>query len=235
MKKTMTKPNLTERTVKTILNMIVENKMQSGESFFTEAELEKKIHVSRQIIREAVSRLKALGFLKSRQSIGLVIDKPDPIGLFEGALDHYMMDTNDIHELGEFRYALEVGTVELAVRRASSGQLDNIKIFAQECNRLMQGGDYIEAAKADLDFHIEILKAANNQFLTRMSRVLMTFFSKRAQENSPYVLFKHPNDLTKQEHQAIVSAFEQRNMEKARFFLSEHLFFLLKEGKQAEN
>jgi len=74
--------NLTEQTVKNILEMIEKSSLREGDFFATESELEEKFQISRPVLREALSRIRALGFLESRKRKGLIVSKPDPINLF---------------------------------------------------------------------------------------------------------------------------------------------------------
>ena len=66
--------------------LIKSSDLQLGDAFATVAELQGWSIVSRHIVRDAVGRLKALGILDSRQSLGLIVAKADPAGLFEKAI-----------------------------------------------------------------------------------------------------------------------------------------------------
>ncbi len=108
--------NLAAQAVQRILDMIAESGLQPGQPFATEAELERKLGVS-------------------RRNVGLVVSKPDPVELFESAFGHYLFDSTDMVELGEFRYALGVGLIELVVQRATPEQRDTLRRRADEHDR----------------------------------------------------------------------------------------------------
>jgi len=82
--------------------------------------------VSRTIAREAVSQLRALGILKSRQRKGLLIGQPDPVSLMARWVPFYSHGTDgkQLLRLAQLRYTLELGAVDLAVTNATSEQLD---------------------------------------------------------------------------------------------------------------
>lgn len=52
----------------------------------TEAQLAAEYGASRTVIREAVSRLQALGILEGRKRKGLIVRHPDPLQLFSNSL-----------------------------------------------------------------------------------------------------------------------------------------------------
>ncbi|MFH1614551.1 MAG: FCD domain-containing protein [Planctomycetota bacterium] len=219
----MENTNLTEQTVKQIQQMIVSSSLAVGEVFATEADLEKKFNVSRQIVREAVSRLRALGLLESRQGLGLIIGKPDPIGLFEQALDGELLTLVDLKQLAELRYALEFGAIELAGRRATDAQLEKLRQLAEEFAETFAGKSNKKSAdEIEFDFHRTILEATGNKMLMRMHNVISAYFVRSAKEINGWDVNKTGEDSA-WEHRAIAKALSERNVERARVILSDHL------------
>ena len=127
-----TRPNIpsrTEQVVEQLHELVRSSDLQPGDAFATEAELQERFNVSRHVVREAVSRLRALGILDSRQSLGLIVGRADPAGLFEKAIQSWSPGSADLKELGILRYTLEIGAVEPAVkagdRRAARDDLSD--------------------------------------------------------------------------------------------------------------
>ncbi len=215
--------NLTEQTVGRILEMIGERSLKEGEYFATESELEEKFRVSRPVLREAVSRIRALGFLESVKRKGLIVSKPDPIRLFELAFQYGVMNAIDIRELAELRYTIEIGAIEFAARRATETQLSALADLAEEfaatahSDNPARGQDLIE-----LDFHRTLLEASHNTMLIRMHNVLTVFFS-RASNELPEWGTHQVKDKGLWEHLAIAEALARRNADQARAILSGHL------------
>jgi len=106
-------PSRTEQVVEQLEELIRSSDLEVGDAFATEAELQERFNVSRHVIRDAVGRLRALGILDSRQSLGLIVARADPAGLFEKAINSWGPGSADLKELGLLRYALEIGVVEL--------------------------------------------------------------------------------------------------------------------------
>jgi GntR family transcriptional regulator, transcriptional repressor for pyruvate dehydrogenase complex len=225
--------NLTDQTVTALVNIIASSGLAPGAPLAVEAELEKKLNVSRSILREAVSRLRGLGILDSRQGVGLIVAKPDPVALFAQAVRSYALDAMDLAELGELRYALEIGAMDLAVSRATPEQVTRLAALAEDFaeryagKRLERTIDDIE-----LEFHGTILEAAQNATLGRLHYVLAAFFQRRVRESVGYSA-DDTTDRTVWEHRAIAEAFGARNVERARALLGGHLADLISKGRNA--
>ena len=219
--------NLTQRVVGSLQEMIASSGLKPGDQFAVEGDLEKKLNVSRVVLREAVSRLRALGILESRQGVGLIIGKPDPVALFEQAVCGYVMDAVDFARLSELRYTIEVGAVELAVRRATDAELDELDRLAEEFAEVFAKTTAGQSTTRtiddiEIDFHGAILKATHNETLMQMHHVLSAYFIKIAQEIEGYRV----NETCERdiwEHRAISDAFAARSTERARAVLSAHL------------
>ncbi|MCK4624499.1 MAG: FadR family transcriptional regulator, partial [Phycisphaerae bacterium] len=182
-----TNQTLTEQTVELLRNRITSSGLSPGEPFATEAELAGEFKVSRPVLREAISRLRAVGLLESRQCVGLIVARPDPVALFEQAVQDWALDSIDLQQLGELRYALEIGAVELAVRRANVGQLSRLAELAEEfAKTLTEKSPARSTDRVELDFHQTILQATGNIMLMRMHRVITAFFARSAEENEAW-------------------------------------------------
>jgi GntR family transcriptional regulator, transcriptional repressor for pyruvate dehydrogenase complex len=219
--------SLTEQTVASLKEMIISCGARPGDRFANEAALEKQLGVSRVVIREAVSRLRALGILESRQRVGLIVGKPDPFGLLGQTLLRHTLDSADLAALAELRFLLEVGAVPLAVQRATAAQVDRLVELADEMAASQAGlPDSRPVDDIELDFHRIIFEATQNPILVRMVDVLATFFFRSATEVDGYDAAKTA-DRSVWEHQMLAQAFRQRNVDYARVILSTHLADLL--------
>lgn len=224
--------SLTEQTVAALTEMIASSRLPPGSPFAVEAELEKKLNVSRPILREAVSRLRALGILDSRQGVGLLVAKPDPVAVFEQAIKCDALDAMELTELGELRYALEIGAVELAVIRATPEQVTCLVGLAGEMAAYSARKTPSRTLDdIELDFHGTILEATHNATLRRLHHILAAFFLRMHKEAADYS-GDQIDDRTVWEHRAIAEAFAERNVERARALLGGHLAQLISNAQE---
>jgi GntR family transcriptional regulator, transcriptional repressor for pyruvate dehydrogenase complex len=215
--------SLTEQTVVSLQEMLSESGARPGDRLGNEADLEQKLGVSRVVVREAISRLRGLGVLDSRQGVGLIVGKPDPFGLLEQTLTHRSLDSADLTALAELRYALEVGAVEIAVKRATLAQVERLAALAkefEECHAGSRGARPVD--EVDLEFHGTMLEATHSTMLQRMCPVLAVVFSRIEREVAEYPVTTTTDEAV-WEHHLIARAFRDRNADCARAVLSTHL------------
>lgn len=177
--------------------------------------------VSRTIAREAVSQLRGLGILESRQGRGLLIGSPDPTQLMSRWLPFYGRGRGEgkLNELAQLRYTLELGAVDLAISNCSSEQSERLAETAKEFEEIASvSGHGPQADVADLLFHGLILSMTGNPLIAGMHGVLSEYFRVSEQTEQP----SNPNKAIR-EHQMIADAFKQRDRELVRTVLRSHL------------
>lgn len=212
---------LTTRIARKIYEDIAASGLQEGEVFMTGDQVVEHYGVSRTVAREAISQLRALGVVKSRQKKGLLVSRPDPIHLSEQWVPFYCRGTNrdDFIALAELRYALEVGAVDLAVAGASDVDVDNLEKHAHAFEEVASREGHSEAAdRLDLAYHSLILRMTGNPLIEGMHRVISEYFNVSGQFDPP-----HEASKAIREHFMIVDAFTRRDAEMARALLRSHL------------
>ncbi|MCP4645638.1 MAG: FadR family transcriptional regulator [bacterium] len=202
---------------------IVNSGLQEDEFFMTGDQVEAHYGVSRSIAREALSQLRALGVLKSRQRKGLLVGRPDPVALMAQWVPLYCQGTKreDLIRLAQLRYALELGAVDLSVSTASPDQIDELGDRAERFKAIAEKhGHNEDADTADLAYHRLILEMTGNPLIAGMHRVLSDYFVA-----STHVEPHESEDPHRaiREHHMIVEAFVRRDTELVRSLLRAHL------------
>ena len=235
-----TKPNIPSRTdqvVEQLQALIRSSDLQPGDAFATEAELQERFNVSRHVIRDAVGRLRALGILESRQSLGLIVARADPAGLFEKAINSWGPGSADLRELGILRYTLEIGAVQPAVKWATDEQLVTISRIAEElAEKQLADAPLEEVVDTELRFHGSILAQVHSPLLMQMHQVLVAFFAKETKDAKEDRNFPSEEEsrISAMEHREIAEAFARRDVERARAVLSEHLALLISDENRRD-
>lgn len=193
-------------------NRIQDSELEDGMLFMTEAEVAAEYQVSRTVAREAVGQLKALGILEGRKRKGLVIRRPDPLKLFAETLPSLLGSTTDWRELGMLRYALEVGSIELAVQNATEDQLAALARAADRMVADYRAGEIESAVEADGEFHGLILKMTGSRLIAGMRQVLVDYFQRvHVVDSTPIVV-----ERITWEHRELYNALRDRDIERAR-------------------
>ncbi|WP_010584290.1 FadR/GntR family transcriptional regulator [Schlesneria paludicola] len=206
--------NRSQQLADRIRQQIEQDKLPDGELFMTEAEVAEKFEVSRTVAREAVGRLRAIGLLEGRQRKGLIVRHPDPVRLFSASLPSLARSEENMVELARFRYVLEVGAIELAVKNATDEQVDRLLVIAGEIkNTVNDRSGMKKQTKLDIAFHSLLLEMTGSPFIAGMQRVLIDFFRSIA-VNSP------PDAANAErigwEHTELAAAIRDGDVERAR-------------------
>lgn len=136
-------------------------RLAQGARLPTEAVLATQFAVSRTVVREAVSRLKSLGLVDSRQGSGVYVRAASAGPLrFEGA---HLASREAVVQLAELRRPLESEAAALAAERRTRQDMARIRDAIAALDRAVAAGG--SGAEQDLAFHLAIAEAAHNPFL----------------------------------------------------------------------
>jgi DNA-binding FadR family transcriptional regulator len=204
---------------------LLQQRLREGETFMTEADVAERFQVSRSIAREAVSRLRGLGILTSRQGKGLLVGRPNPVSLWERSIPFVGRSDEDLVALSQLRYVLEVGSADLCAANATEQQVERLEKLAEEFSRLRTKarGDEQEN-EIELAFHSLLLEMTGNQTIAGMHRVLSDYFQRASVVDAPS---SEADSHAVWQHRAIAQAIRQRDAEQVRSLLRQHLRTLL--------
>ncbi len=127
----------------------------------TEAALVDQFSVSRTVVREAVSRLKSLGLVDSRQGSGVYVKEMGFSPLNFSARS--TVSRQAVIQMVEVRRALEAEVAGLAAQRRTQTDIKRIRKSIDLLDKAVQaGGDGVDE---DVQYHRAIAEAARNPFL----------------------------------------------------------------------
>lgn len=223
---------LSDQVAEAIGREIHASRLTEGDKLPTEAVLATQFGVSRTVVREAVSRLKSLGLVESRQGSGVFVK---PAGFSPLNFDaRSAVSKQAVIQMVEVRRALEAEVAALAaIRRTDT----DVKLIKRAIDALAQavkaGGDGVAE---DVALHRAIADAAQNQFLINTLDYLRQFLHgatrvTRANE-ARRADFAHQVQL---EHQAIIEAITQGDAAKARKAAARHMDNAIKRIEQADS
>ncbi|QGQ22473.1 FadR family transcriptional regulator [Gimesia benthica] len=199
-----------------------------GDFFLTEAELAEEYNVSRRIAREAVNRLCALGLLEGRKRKGLIVRHPDPVEVWANCLPSLARSPEKLADLAHFRYALEVGAIELAIINASEEQITQLAALAEEFQQTAgTPEDRPRRIEVERQFHGLILEMSGSPIIADMQKLLATLFENSYPARETPVLAEETNQRIIWQHFELVDAIKDRDVERARSVLRSHLKYLL--------
>jgi len=197
--------HLSEQVAEALSAEIRAGRPAAGEKLPTEAALVEQFAVSRTVVREAVSRLKSLGVVESRQGSGVFVR--------QAAFAPLNFDTRSaasmqaVIQMVEVRRALEAEVAALAAQRRSVAELRQIRLAMAALEQAVKAGG--DGAEEDVNYHRAIAGAAHNPFLISTLDYLRQFLRgvtrvTRANEARRSDFARQVSD----EHEAITRAIE---------------------------
>jgi GntR family transcriptional regulator, transcriptional repressor for pyruvate dehydrogenase complex len=213
-------PHLPARVSRMISQEILEGRLKPGDRLPTEQALAEALGVSRNVVREAIARLRSEGVVESRQGVGAFVVDATPRGVLR--LDSAeLRDPGNFAWLLELRALLEIDAAGLAALRHDPDHLARIEAALE----LMRGAArWSEASvRADLDFHRAIAVATGNGYLV----VFLSFLSEQMRESIELARARDDLDRvveqTIAEHEAILRAIRARDAAGAREAARRHI------------
>jgi GntR family transcriptional regulator, transcriptional repressor for pyruvate dehydrogenase complex len=223
--------SLSDQVAHAIETEIRASRMAAGDKLPTEAMLVAQFGVSRTVVREAVSRLKSLGLVESRQGSGAFVKEAGFSPLQFDATS--VVSKRAVIQMVEVRRALEAEVAALAAQRRSANDIKCIQRASKMLDSAVKkGGDGVDE---DVALHRAIADAAQNQFLISTLDYLRQFLHgatrvTRANE-------ARRADFASQvqtEHQAIINAIVGGDAVKARKAAARHMDNAIQRIEQAD-
>lgn len=213
-------PNLPALVASSISREIAEGRLRPGDRLPTEHTLATTFGVSRNVVREAIAKLRSEGRVWSQQGSGaFVADTTNPTVL---SIDRDALQKGAAFaSLFELRRILEVHAGALAARRRSKDDL----IRMQEALANMTASPYgsVQWLKKDLEFHIAIARATGNAYIVQF----IGFVSEKVRDSILVAGGSHGSDemarATLIEHERILVAVKAGDPAAAQEAMRVHL------------
>ena len=219
-KPTVTGARLSDQVADALANQIRSGRLVAGNKLPTEALLVAQFAVSRTVVREALSRLKSLGLVESRQGSGVYVNEAGFSPLNFDAKSSRSKQA--VVQMVEVRRALEGEVAALAAQRRTQADIARIrKSIALLDKAVHNGGDGVDE---DVQYHRAIAHAARNPFLISTLEYLGQFLRGATQVTRANEARRA--DFARQvliEHALIVKAIEAGDAKAARKAATAHM------------
>jgi DNA-binding FadR family transcriptional regulator len=191
-----------------------------GAQIPTEQQLEQEFGVSRTVVREAITELRAAGLVNSVQGKGVFVCEPqrERLRLTPGEV----RNIPETLELLELRLGIESESAAIAAHRRSAAQEGRIREAYEQMAGLVERRQ--PTVEADFAFHMGVAEATNNRFYT----TVLSHFSARAIPRGQFPTLPETGDPlylagVLAEHREILEAIGEQDSERARGAMRAHL------------
>jgi DNA-binding FadR family transcriptional regulator len=157
--------NLPDEIAQQIRQKILSQAFEPGQRLPTELELAQRFAVSRNVVREAIARLKLSGYVETRRGVGSFVTAEAGQRNFE-ILPQDLLRGEALEQVYQLRVEIEAGAAALAAQQRTDAQLQTLRaalIIADASS-----DDWREGADTALDFHMAVGKATNNPYFVRL-------------------------------------------------------------------
>lgn len=211
---------LSDRVYADIVERILKGEYGEGDRLPSEAELAQLNQVSRPIVREALSRLRDDGLVRSHRGAGSFVQRrPDRAMLDFAPLDSLA----DMQRCFEFRTSLEAESARLAAQNATPTAVKEIEQALQRLEKRIHAGEL--GVDADFAFHLAIARATGNRFFTDtlLSLKEQINFGQNLARNLGLRRPNHHLPEVQQEHVRIFEAIRDGDPEQASQRMRQHI------------
>jgi DNA-binding FadR family transcriptional regulator len=214
---------LTSQLTKTLTERVAKGALKPGDKLPSEQELIEEFGVSRTVVREAISSLRAAGLVATQQGVGafvLAAAANQPFRIDETNLDLI----REVINVLELRIGLEAEAAALAAQRRKPEHLEAMRGALDRMALAIEASE--DAVAPDLDFHHTIAEATGNQHFTHLFGYLGALMIPRARvqtfrffadDRSAYL------NRVNGEHEDIYQAIARQDADAARSAMRLHL------------
>jgi GntR family transcriptional repressor for pyruvate dehydrogenase complex len=212
---------LSDQVAEQLATKIKQGRLMPGDKLPTEARLVEQFQVSRTVVREAVSRLKSLGLVDSRQGSGVFVNQKLPFAPLNFEARH-AASQEAVIQMVEVRRALEAEVAALAAQRRNAHDIRAIQQAVKALGTAVKAGG--NGVAEDVKFHRAIADATRNPFLIQTLEYLGQFLHGATQVTRANEARRIDFAVEVQtEHHAILQAVEAGDAEAARQAAATHM------------
>ncbi len=218
-----------EEIVDQIRDLIARGELKAGRKLPSEREMSESMGVSRASVREALTAMEAFGILDIRPGEGTFVKETSSSETFKPLAFVLAVEKNPGQQMMEVRRVLESESAALAAMRADETNLMKIRKSLD----LMKSAENIQlGVEYDLKFHFAIAEATQNSILLRIMNTVADLMHHTFRIDREKLLSRNSDEIHS-EHEAIYDAIKERNPQKAREKMIEHINHIEKGMEQS--
>lgn len=177
-----------------LLSYFKEQNLKVGDSVPNELELANALGVARNVLREALSRLKMIGLVESRTRRGMVLTEPNLFCSMSRIVDQRILSEDTLYGIMGLRIALEVGMSAAIVQHITEQDLQELETLL--CSTEIFSNN-IYTPEHETAFHFKLYQISKNKIIIDFQSLL-------------YPIMQYIHDRHKKEIQQINCELEKQ-------------------------
>lgn len=210
--------SLVDRVEMQLLEIFINKGLKTGDTIPKELELASAMGVSRTVIRESLTRLKAMGLVDSIKHKGTVLTSPNLAQILQKSMIPKVLDDETLRNIFEIRLILEIGMADSIFQYLTDddiAELENIVNSEPEST-----GSVLFDIEHEIQFHGKLYEITRNTTLKNFQTILLPVFNFAYDSgliNKPIKKKKHVS------HKELVQILKNGNARKFREGMRKHL------------
>ncbi|HPF04122.1 MAG TPA: FCD domain-containing protein [Bacteroidales bacterium] len=210
--------NLVDKAETKLIEIFIKKDLKPGDPIPKETELAEAMGVSRTVIRESLTRLKAMDIIEAKKHKGTVIKSPNFFSVLQKSLIPNIIDENTLKDFFELRLVLEIGMADLLVSRVTPDDIKNLeKIIAREPEK---SEHVLFDIEHEIKFHSRLYQISGNDSLIRFQNLLLPIFNYAYKAGLMQIPIKKSQYCS---HRHLVEMLRDGDAEKLRNGMRAHL------------
>jgi len=219
-----------DEALRRIVGMIFDGRLSPGSRLPSERELSEQLGISRTTLRDAMSRLRARGYVESRSKSGNYVSTAIPQSVSQPIEDVVAAQIVGFGHIIQVREVLELWAVERAAEQATLTDLARLR----DCLRDMQRASALRTdeqlrrySAADLAFHQAIAEMTGNPLYLHLIHFIGHLITRSVTLSRELLA----DDFTQQNekvHRRIYDAIRRRDPDEAKAAMADHFQFVKK-------
>jgi DNA-binding FadR family transcriptional regulator len=223
---------LVDQVEEQILSYIVDRKLTSGSEIPSELILAESLNVGRNVVREALSRLRMLGIVESRKHKGMVVREPDMMKCFSKVVNPYLLSKQSILDLLDLRVSIESGITELILDNITDSDIEELELIV---SRHIYQEDMKLKVENEIEFHSKLYHITKNQAIIELLEMVLPLFSYVNEKHEDFKPINEKNRGKLVKHEDLLFFLKARDVEGYRNAIYNHLKAYSEYVKQNRN
>lgn len=152
-----------------LLTYIKEKNLKIGDPIPNESELAAALGVARNVLREALSRLKMMGMIESRTRRGMTLKEPSILGGMKRIIDPRILSEETLFDILGFRIALEIGLCSDLLKKITTQDIEDL----EEIEKMgIAFGNNEYAPISEYSFHAKLYEITGNRTISEFQSII---------------------------------------------------------------
>jgi GntR family transcriptional repressor for pyruvate dehydrogenase complex len=189
-----------------------------GGKLATEKQLMDEFDVGRNVVREAVHSLVAMGLIEVRPGRGALVTGIDSANAIAPERFSALLTDAAVDDINDFRRIIEVEIAIKAAKNATDDDLREMRVHLDEFSRRYAAG--VAVTEPELEFHAAIARASGNDVYVQVLELLR---DRLASARDLAATVDWVNIRAMEDHEEILKAIADHDPDAARAAMRKHM------------